>query len=191
MRILGVPLALIIILIFSNIIAWGGFFWSYHVFTQEEPILTIRFKEQGSKKYLAYIDSPKSVAGEYDIYGEQWRVDARFVKMKYWANLLGQESRYSLDRLQGRYIDINDENALPKLAHQLKGSDISHFSIFGWSPFVDISYGSSTYQVIDVNKSFFIYKTPTGLITRSGPLESKSSDNWFNGFFSRDARTAQ
>ncbi|WP_417508540.1 hypothetical protein [Methylophaga sp.] len=178
MKILSLPLTLIFILIISNVIAWASFVWTYHVLTHEEPIMVITFEKGEGREYLAKIESPRSLRGEYLMQGEQWRIDARFIKIKYWANLLGLESRYSLDRLQGRYISVQDENSLPNTAHQLSDNESSHFAIFGWNPFLDIQYGSSTYQAIDPEKKFMVFKTPTGVITRSEALVKVDSSNW-------------
>ncbi len=178
MRYLKIPLAAIVVLVVVNLIAWGGFIWSYQVFTHEAPILTLRFEETGKQQYRAYIESPESVRGGYVLYGDQWRVDAHFVKMKYWANLLGMESRYAIDRLQGRYINVHDENTLPNIAHQLTGEGISYFTLFGLSPFVDTEYGTSAYHAIDVSKRFHVYKTPTGIMVRSELLNPEVKKNW-------------
>lgn len=178
MKILSIPLTLIFALIISNLIAWASFVFTYNVLTHEEPIMVITFEKGEGREYLARIESPRSLRGEYLVQGDQWRVDARFIKIKYWANLLGLESRYSLDRLQGRYISVQDENSLPSTAHQLNDSEGFHFSVFGWSPFLDIEYGSSTYQIIDPEKKFTVFKTPTGIITRAELIVKADGDNW-------------
>lgn len=173
MQYLFLPFSIVAALVISNIIAWASFVWTYNVFTQEEPVLTLTFEQQGEREYLAKIRSPRNLRGEYLIQGEQWRVDARFIKMRYWSNLLGISSRYSVDRLEGRYISVQDQNSLQSTAHQLTDSEEKHFTIFGWSPFFDTEYGSSTYQLIDPQKKFTVYKTPTGLMTRSEVIEKK------------------
>lgn len=182
MRYLTIPFAAIIIFISLNIISWIGFIRSYQSLTHEEPILILHFEEKGKQNYVTYIEWPNSNRGEYILYGDQWRVDAQFAKIKYWANLFGIESRYEIDRLQGRYIDVQDENSLPNIAHQLTGENISHFTLFGWNPFIDIEYGSSVYQIVDVNKKFSVYKTPTGLIVRSEIIAPQEKKGWLNRF---------
>lgn len=177
MRYVFFPLSLIVVLFISNIIAWASFVWTYNVFTHEEPVLTLAFEQKGEREYLAKINSPRSLRGEYLIQGEQWRVDARFIKMRYWSNLLGVSSRYAVDRLEGRYISVQDQNELQSTAHQLTDSEGQHFTIFGWSPFFDTEYGSSTYQLIDPHKKFTVYKTPTGLMARAEVLEAQE-DGW-------------
>lgn len=178
MKVLSIALALFFALIISNLVAWASFVWTYNVLTHEEPIMVITFESGGGRDYLAKVESPRSLRGEYLIQGDQWRVDARFIKIKYWANLLGLKSRYSLDRLQGRYISIQDENSLPSTAHRLDDSDSSHFSIFGWSPFLDVEYGSSVYQIIDPGMRYTVFKTPAGIITRSELIVKTGSDSW-------------
>ena len=180
MRYLKIPLVAIVILAVANLAAFGGFIWSFQQLTHEAPILSLRFEELGRQQYRAYIEAPEPVRGGYLLYGDQWRVDARFVKMKYWANVLGMESRYAIDRLQGRYIDVHDENTRPHIAHQLTGEGISYYTLFGMRPFVDTEYGTSTYHAIDVSKRFHVYKTPTGLMVRSEPLDPKASEGWLD-----------
>ncbi|EGG99516.1 hypothetical protein imdm_1011 [gamma proteobacterium IMCC2047] len=146
--------------------------------THEESIAVIEFEAQDKQSYLARLyESDGDEIGSFQILGDQWRLDAKFVKMKYWSNLLGLDSRYGLERLQGRYSNIDDENSKPHLAHDL-GEDavIEFFTIFGWSPFVDSSYGSSSYTDIDINNRYEVFKTQTGLLIRSGPIPVTEED---------------
>ena len=88
------------------------------------------------------------------VYGDQWRVDAEFLKWKYWALLLGLDSQYRLDRLEGRYRSVVDQNSQPKLAHDLRDEtavDVVSLAegLGRWNFLIDASYGSSTYQDID------------------------------------------
>jgi hypothetical protein len=108
------------------------------------------------------------------LFGDQWRVDAEFLKWKYWAMLLGLDSQYRLDRLEGRYRTAADQNAAPKLAHDLGGGttlDVVSVaeSLGSWNFLIDASYGSSTYQDIDTDNVYYVYRTQTGIITRTKP----------------------
>jgi hypothetical protein len=42
-------------------------------------------------------------------------------------------------------------------------------SLGSWNFLLDATYGSSTYQDIDVGKAFSVYRTTTGIITRHEP----------------------
>jgi hypothetical protein len=113
----------------------------------------------------------------YELRGEQWRIDAQFLKWHYWATLLGLESQYRLERLEGRYRDVADQNSKPLLAHALAppaAIDIGGLSgRLGRLNFLaDATYGSSTYHDIDTASRYLVYKSPTGIFTRSGPRTS-------------------
>ena len=84
------------------------------------------------KEYIAHLyDAENSKIGDFTIYGDQWRIDAKFIKMKYWAAALGSESKYTLDRIEGRYEDIREANTLQKKAHLIESSSlVDTFSFF-------------------------------------------------------------
>ena len=110
----------------------------------------------------------------YPLFGEQWRVDAEFLKWKYWALLLGLDSQYRLDRLEGRYRSVTDQNTQPKIAHGLSERTAVDLvglveSLGSWNFLLDATYGSSTYQDIDVANVYYVYRTQTGIITRHEP----------------------
>ena len=88
----------------------GAFAWSYQQLTDELRIAQVTFRDSGRGTHYAYVVGETQPIGNVEIYGDQFRIDARFMKMKTWSQLLGLSSRYSLDRIQGRYNNINDEN---------------------------------------------------------------------------------
>jgi len=138
---------------------------TYSSLSKESLIALIKFdKVPGQEKtYIAHIYSDtEEKIGDYTIYGDQWRMDAGFIKMKYWANILGVDSKYTLDRFEGRYVDINDENTKKHEAYQLE----SHTIIDTFSFFIDTTYGSSVYKDIELNTKYTVLKSQTGLMVR-------------------------
>jgi len=101
------------------------------------------------------------------------------LKWQYWALLLGLDSQYRLDRLEGRYRLVEDQNAAPKIAHDL-GDDtavdvVSIARTLGsWNFLLDATYGTSTYEDIDPARVYRVYRTTTGIITRSEPRPTDS-----------------
>ncbi|AFL68476.1 hypothetical protein [Sulfurospirillum barnesii] len=150
------------------------FSWTYTALTQETLIATVSFSKpyESSGFHIAHLNGEDGkVVGDFKIYGEQWRIDAKFMKMKYWSNLLKLDSRYVLERFEGRYKKSEDQNTQQKLSHDLgENTLLDRFTLFGWNPFVDIEYGSSVYQEITLNQRFEIYKTPTGFVVRRASL---------------------
>jgi hypothetical protein len=180
-KIIFLPISLVVILIGLNVALAIGLGLTYHNLTNEKPILTLKFdKTDKSDEYIAHLfiidnqDSNHSEIQKFDyrIYGNQWRVDAIFVKMKYFANIFGVESKYALDRIEGRYKDIKDENSKKHFAYKIE----SHKLVDWMSPFVDTTYGSSVYRDITPGVEYTVLKTPTGLMVRvKGALKDDKS----------------
>jgi len=143
---------------------------TYSSLTEEQIVSTIEFSDvpDQEKVYIAHIyDDSGSKINDYTIYGDQWRMDAGFIKMKYWANVFGIDSKYTLNRFEGRYANIKDENNNKHRAYQLE----SHSIIDNFSFFVDTTYGSSVYQNIKLNTEYTVLKSQTGLMVREKYIE--------------------
>ena len=160
---IGIPFITMFLSIVLNFILAGLVALTYVTLTKETPIVTIIFQEKEPNIFIAILkDYENEKIDNYEIYGDQWQLDAGFYKVAYVANILGIESKYTLDRFQGRYKDVNDANNKPTKAYQLESNTL----VDTFSFFFDTSYGSSTYQDIRVNTLYTVYKTPTGLMVR-------------------------
>ena len=154
---------------------FSAWIYTYNRLTAETLIAEISFDRTGKQVYKANLARGDLCAVEaYTIYGDQWRIDAEFLKWKYWANLLGLDSLYRLDRIEGRYQNVEDQNNKPKHAYEL-GSKTA-LDIVGiakalgrFNFLLDAAYGSSTYNDIGTNNVFRVYKTQIGIITRAAP----------------------
>ena len=165
---ISVLLGFVIVLLSASV-------YTYHVLSDETIIAELRFDRTGDREYVAYLRTGNRCEERmFPIVGDQWRVDAEFLKWKYWAMLLGLDSQYRLDRLEGRFRTAREQNSEPSTAHDLaEGTavDIVRFaSMLGPVNFlIDTTYGTSTYQNIDTRQVYYVAKTPTGIITRSVP----------------------
>ena len=81
---------------------------------------------------------------------------------------------YRLERLSGRYRDVQDENSKTHVAHDLSAPSVIELADLAkafsgmFSP-VDVVYGSSTYFDIDpASSTDTVYKTQSGLVARAG-----------------------
>jgi hypothetical protein len=149
--------------------------YTYDRLTAETLIAELRFDATGDRQYMAHLTTGDR-CGErtFPVAGDQWRVDAEFLKWKYWALLLGLDSQYRLDRLEGRYRSVADQNSQPNVAHDLSertAVDLVSLaeSLGSWNFLLDATYGSSTFQDIDVANNYYVYRTQTGIITRHEP----------------------
>jgi hypothetical protein len=149
---------------------------TYHALTAETLIAELRFVPAGPQRFDAYLRTgDRCEERVLPVLGDQWRVDAEFVKWKYWATvLLGLESEYRLDRLEGRYRSAAEQNSRPRQAHDLgpfTAIDVVELAegLGRMNFLLDATYGSSTYREIDPSQIYEIYKTPAAIITRSRP----------------------
>jgi hypothetical protein len=146
--------------------------YTYHRLTAETLIAELRFDAAGERQYIARLRTgDRCDERTFPLFGDQWRIDAEFLKWKYWALLLGLDSQYRLDRLEGRYRSVAEQNTQPNVAHDLaERTAVDLVAVAGalgsWNFLLDASYGSSTYQDIDVGNVYYVYRTQTGIITR-------------------------
>jgi len=180
-KLLGISVGLFITLSILGILLVGLAMHGYHNLTKEKKVAVISFDKvpNESHVYMAHVfaaDNDK--VGDYKIYGNQWRMDAHFIKMKSLANLFGFDSRYTLDRIEGRYRNIKDENSKKHVAYKLEGHIL--VNIFPW--LTDVEYGASTYKDISTFAKFRVYATQSGLIVRT-KLRKKNLIKKIKGFF--------
>jgi len=174
-KLLGWSFVLIIVLGTLAVLLLSASVYTYHRLSGETLIAELRFDPAGDREYDAHLRTgDRCDERVLTVYGDQWRVDAEFLKWKYWALLLGLDSQYRLDRLEGRYRSVVDQNSQPKLAHDLGEAtavDLVSFAeaLGRWNFLIDASYGSSTYQDIDPANVYYVYRTQTAIITRSKP----------------------
>lgn len=157
----------------SLVILMSASVYTFNRLTDETLIAEIRFEQTGPQRYTAYLRTGDLCEDQVlGVLGDQWRVDARFLKWRYWASLLGLDSQYRLERFEGRYRDVAEQNSRPTLAHDLgrhTAVDVVDLaqSLGRLNFLVDASYGSSTYEDIDPGRVYLVYKSPTGIFTRS------------------------
>jgi hypothetical protein len=146
---------------------------TYVRLTAEEPIAKMYFEPIEEDLFEAHLAAGEGGdVGIFEIYGDQWRIDAEFIKLKPWANVMGMDARYKLVRFEGRYRDINDENTKPKMAYDLGQGDALDLMNYlaEWNFLVDAEYGSSTFTDIRQDTLYTVYRTQSGIIVRSKPM---------------------
>ncbi|WP_207060956.1 hypothetical protein [Motiliproteus sp. SC1-56] len=166
----SLPLLPVLLLLLFFGIGWQG----YQRLTDEQLVAELTFDNLGPQRYEAILLSgDRCRVQRYLMLGDQWRLDARFLKWKPWANLLGLDARYRLERLEGRYQDIEQQNRGPLLAHALGESKLDPRllteALGPLNVFFDSRYGSSTFREMDPDLRYRVYRTQSGLITRAAP----------------------
>jgi hypothetical protein len=145
---------------------------TYARLTHENPVAEIVFEARGPQRYRATLAQVPS--GEMQMFvlaGDEWQLDARVLKWKGWANLLGLDAQYRLERVSGRYRDIEQERKDERTVYALSenpGIDLWTLSADypRWLPFVDAVYGSATYLPMGDGARYEVSITQSGLIAR-------------------------
>ena len=176
---------------------------TYARLTYERPVATIQLRKLAAQYFEVTViqppvstDEPERVA-VYPVNGDDWRIEAQVLKWKPWANVLGLDTQYRLDRLSGRYQDIDQERTGARSVHALSGGDPQSrvlgvpvpWRIDAWDvarryrrhvDAVDTLYGGAAYMPMADGARYEVFITQSGLIARpaNGAAETASTGGW-------------
>jgi hypothetical protein len=144
---------------------------TYQILSGEQPAGTLHFSRIGYHRFHGHFTYPSGDTSDFELRGDEWQVDARVLKWSALAGLLGFDSAYRLDRISGRYTDVDDERSLPRTVYPLSMPERLDLWTLAqryhtWLPGVDALYGSATYLPMTDGASYSIGVTPSGLIAR-------------------------
>jgi hypothetical protein len=144
---------------------------TYDRLTHEIPVATVSFQAQGDQHFSAVLVPATGRTVVFDMYGDEWQLDARILKWRGIATVLGFDTIYRLDRFGGRYRDATQERERRRSVHSL--SEEPGFDIWSWTrryprwlPWVDAVYGSATYMPMVAGATYRVTASPTGLLAR-------------------------
>lgn len=163
-------LALLAIAVLIGLTAFDVY--SYKQILQEQSVATINFDRIDNQHYFAVLADKDGKEQRVELRGDQWQLDARIVKWDGYLATLGLKPAYRLERLSGRYYDIEKETTAKRTAYTV------HNSLYGmdvwkvlnthpdWVPVIDAVYGSATYLPMKDGALFEITLSNTGLVAR-------------------------
>jgi hypothetical protein len=148
---------------------------TYTRLTHEQRALKAEFSKTGEHQYDVVLTYPEGDVQRVTLRGDEWQVDARIVKWKPLANIVGFDAAYRLERISGRYSEIADERSAPHTVYPLsQPTRLDVWSlvrrISSWVPWVDALYGSAIYVPMADGAAFAVMVTQSGLIVR--PLDA-------------------
>lgn len=159
-------------------------FYSYSALG-EEAVATISFSRQQSQSYVATLVESNGRETQYNLDGDLWQIDAKIIKWKGFLAALGLTPGYKLDRIQGRYLSIEQERKQPRTVYGLSSPGIgfdlweaARKNVF-WLPWIDTSYGSATYVPMADGAIYAINLSASGFIARPlNPSAEKAILMW-------------
>ena len=143
----------------------------YHALTREELAAVVEIQPTVDQRFVAHVTLPDGHTRSFQLAGDQLYVDARVLKWHPLANLLGLHTHYTLDRIGGRYSDIDAEKSEPRTIYTLlERSRVDAFVLRRkhefLAPLVDASYGSATFTEANRIATLEVRVSTSGLLVR-------------------------
>ncbi|HTO52423.1 MAG TPA: cation/multidrug efflux pump [Myxococcota bacterium] len=145
---------------------------TYARLVYEQPVLFVEFQANGPQRYTATVTRVQTNASQtFELAGDEWQVDARVLRWHGFANVLGLDAYYRLERVSGRYHDVEQERSGPHSVYSLYQKPF--FDLYGfaqahprWIPFLAGFYGSATYEPMAPGARYEVRLTQNGLISK-------------------------
>lgn len=177
----------LVLLALCAVVALTAFdIYSYKQVLQEQVVATINFNKIEDQHYFAVLSDKDGKEQRVELRGDQWQLDARIVKWEGYLATLGIKPAFRLERLSGRYYDIEQETSAKRTAYTVHNSlyGVDVWKIFNanpdWVPVVDAVYGSATYLPMKDGALFEISLSNTGLVARPINDVAREAVNEFN-----------
>lgn len=144
--------------------------YSYAPLPEDKPLVTLSFKGDGSRYRVSVLEGnhERSVTLE----GDLWQLDARLLRWKGLAALIGLDPGYRLEKLSGRFLSIEQQSlaqhAAVTLAQSPYGVDLWRWLRLGQHDLFmfDPQAQRVTYLPMADEAVFTISMTPTGLLAQ-------------------------
>lgn len=173
---------LLIGLLIVSFLAMGNLY-TYKRFFAEKPIAQLTFTAVNFQEFDAALRLGNFCEENiYRLYGDEWRIDSQFLKWKSWATLFGLDAMYRIDRISGRYANVEDANTKQHSAHELKTSSTVDLSKLAERykhkfPPVDTVYGSSAYEKMQANTLYSVFVNQSGILVREQNIGESPAQN--------------
>lgn len=144
---------------------------SYRQLTNEAPAGEIQFAKVGGHNYNGVLTYPNGEVAYFPLSGDEWQIDARILKWTPIATLMGFDTAFRLERISGRYSNIDDERQQARTVYDLHPPgtidlwQLVH-DYHRWLPWFDALYGSATYLPMADGALYEIKASPSGLLAR-------------------------
>lgn len=143
----------------------------YQALTHEEVAAIVKTEPIAPQRFRARFQFPDGRQQEYSISGDELYVDARVLKWRPVANILGLHTAYELDRVGGRYRLLPDEQQAPRTIYGLHENRLidafdlrQRYSVL--APLLDAEYGSASFVSADQPQTLEVRVSTTGLLIR-------------------------
>ena len=144
---------------------------TYQQLTAEQPVGELRFEQSAPQDFIVTLTTP-TTEYRFNLLGDECQLDARLLKWRGIGQMLGLKTAYRLERLSGRYSDIQQQQqAITHSVHGLAvetGLDLWSMvrQFDGWISWVDAFYGNAVYLPMADGAHYRISINSNGLLVR-------------------------
>jgi type II secretory pathway pseudopilin PulG len=144
---------------------------TYARLTHEQEAARVTTRQLGERQFAVSVQTPGRPPQHFQVRGDEWQIDARVLKWRALGTVLGFDTVYRLERISGRYGDVQSERNAPRTVHELAGDPGVDF----WSvarryprylPFADARYGSAAYVPMAEGAEYVVSVSASGLVVR-------------------------
>ena len=150
----------------------------YRALAQEDLAARLRVRPLGPQRFAATVQFPDGRELAFDLAGDEIYVDAHILKWKPLASMLGLRTAYELDRVGGRYRQLEQERSGPRTIYSLARTRA--VDLFGLrqrhaflEPLLDAEYGSATFIAADRPAELELRVSSSGLLVREAKPVTK------------------
>jgi hypothetical protein len=171
--------ALILILLSAGAALIAANLLTYQRLSFEQAAGELQLTRTGERAFNAALTYPSGEHADFALRGDEWQIDARVLKWHAFANLIGFDALYRLDRISGRYTRIEDERSQARSVYSLNPPqlidpwELAH-RYHSWIPWIDALYGSATFLPMADGALYEIKVSQSGLVAR--PLNQAARD---------------
>lgn len=144
---------------------------TYDRLTHEQPVAEITVNESApGQRVVEIVSASWPTPRLFPLPDGDWQLDARVLKWAPWANILGLDARYRLERLSARPARVYmSANYLGYALHDgpAEWLDVWALAYAGWVPAVDTVYGSSVYGTLTPGLRYKVSLSQSGLVLRN------------------------
>ena len=145
----------------------------YRRLAAEALVATIDTRALDAQRYAVGVELPDGTRHEVELDGDDWQLDARVIKWKTTAVVLGAPPLYRLERIGGRWRSIEQTQSGPYTVHALAepATAIDPWVLLRQLPeridWIDADYGSAAWlPMVDEGRYTVTLAASGGLVAR-------------------------
>jgi type II secretory pathway pseudopilin PulG len=144
---------------------------TYVRLTHEQEAARVTTRQLGERQFAVSVQAPGRSPQHFQVRGDEWQIDARVLKWRALGTLLGFDTVYRLERLSGRYGDVQSERGSPRTVYDLAADPgVDLWSVARryprYLPFADALYGSAAYVPMAEGAEYVVSVSASGLVVR-------------------------